>query len=519
MAIAMETCGVPSALQREDGKRPVWTRPADAGVRVKVYDKLYIGGEYVSSTGSDTIEVINASTEEVAGRTPEATKADIDRAVSSARNALENGPWANTTAAERGDLLQRLSKAIQARYQEFAEIISIETGCPVTSSIMTQVFSSTMVMDYYGTLAADYPFEEQRAGVMGPVLVRQEPVGVVGAIIPWNVPLFVTALKISPALAAGCTVVLKPSPETALDSYLLAEVLEEVGLPAGVINIVPTGRTNSEHLVTHQGVDKISFTGSGAVGRRIAMLCGQDLRRVTLELGGKSAAVVLEDANLDESLTHVVNNGLMNNGQACIAQTRILAPASRYDEVVEALAAKVAALKVGSALDATTELGPLVADRQRERVLGYIEKGKEQGARVATGGGRPDDQERGWFVSPTVFADVTNDMTIAQEEIFGPVLSVIKYDSPDDAVKIANDTVYGLSGAVYGADIEQAVSVARRLRTGTVAVNNMSPMDFSAPFGGFKTSGLGRELGPEGLKAFVEYKTITLPHGGIQIGA
>jgi aldehyde dehydrogenase (NAD+) len=243
-------------------------------------------------------------------------------------------------------------------------------------------------------------------------------------------------------------------------------------------------------------------------------LCGQDLRRVTLELGGKSAAVVLEDANLDESLTHVVNNGLMNNGQACIAQTRILAPASRYDEVVDALAAKVAALKVGSALDSTTELGPLVADRQRSRVLGYIEKGKEQGAKVATGGGRPDDQDRGWFVSPTVFANVTNDMTIAQEEIFGPVLSVIKYDSPDDAVKIANDTVYGLSGAVYGADTEQAVSVARRLRTGTVAVNNMSPMDFAAPFGGFKTSGLGRELGPEGLKAFVEYKTITLPHGG-----
>jgi betaine-aldehyde dehydrogenase len=371
-----------------------------------------------------------------------------------------------------------------------------------------------MVLDYYGTLAADYPFEEKRQGVMGPVLVRQEPVGVVGAIIPWNVPLFVTALKLAPALAAGCTVVLKPSPETALDSYLLAEVAEEIGLPAGVLNIVPAGRENSEHLVTHSGVDKISFTGSGAVGRRIAALCGQDLRRVTLELGGKSAAVVLEDANLDESLTHVVNNGLMNNGQACIAQTRILAPASRYDEVVDALAAKVAALKVGSALDSTTELGPLVADRQRSRVLGYIEKGKEQGAKVATGGGRPDDQDRGWFVSPTVFANVTNDMTIAQEEIFGPVLSVIKYDSPDDAVKIANDTVYGLSGAVYGADTEQAVSVARRLRTGTVAVNNMSPMDFAAPFGGFKTSGLGRELGPEGLKAFVEYKTITLPHGG-----
>ncbi len=480
---------------------------------MKVYDKLFIGGEFVAPLGTQTIDVINASTEEIAGRAPEATVADIDRAVESARQAFDNGPWARSTPLERAELLQQLSKAIQARYQEFAEVISTETGCPVTSSIMTQVFSSTMVFDYYGGLVTEFPFEEQRKGVMGPVLVRREAVGVVGAIVPWNVPLFVSALKLAPALAAGCTVVLKPSPETALDAYLLAEVAQEIGIPAGVLNIVTAGREVSEHLVTHPGVDKISFTGSGAAGRHIAALCAQDLRRVTLELGGKSAAVVLEDADLDASLTHVVNNGLMNNGQACIAQTRILAPRSRYNEVVDALAAKVGALKVGSALDTATELGPLVADRQRERVLGYIEKGKAQGARVATGGGCPDDQDRGWFVSPTVFADVTNDMTIAQEEIFGPVLSVIQYDGPDDAVRIANDTTYGLSGAVYGADVEQATGIARRLRTGTVAVNNMSPMDFAAPFGGFKQSGLGRELGPEGLQAFLEYKTITLPNG------
>jgi betaine-aldehyde dehydrogenase len=486
---------------------------------VLVYDKLFIGGELVSPLGTDTIEVINASTEEVAGRTPEATTGDIDRAVAAARQAFDSGPWAKTSPLERAEMLQQLSKGIQARYQEFAEVISTETGCPVTSSVMMQVFAATMVMDYYGGMGADFPFEESRQGVMGPVLVRREPVGVVGAIVPWNVPLFVTALKLAPALIAGCTVVLKPSPETALDAYLLAEVATEIGLPAGVLNIVTAGREISEHLVTHPGVDKISFTGSGAAGRHIAALCAQDLRRVTLELGGKSAAVVLEDADLDTSLGHIVSNGLMNNGQACIAQTRILAPKSRYNDVVEALAAKVGALKVGSALDAGTEIGPLVANRQRDRVLGYIEKGKQQGARVVTGGGRPADQDRGWFVSPTVFADVDNHMTIAEEEIFGPVLSVISYDGPDDAVRIANDTTYGLSGAVYGEDVTAATDVARRLRTGTVAVNNMSPMDFAAPFGGFKQSGLGRELGPEGLQAYLEYKTITLPHAGPVVGA
>jgi aldehyde dehydrogenase (NAD+) len=486
---------------------------------VQVYDKLFIGGELVAPLGTDTIEVINASTEEVAGRAPEATTGDIDRAVAAAREAFDNGPWARTSALERAELLQQLSKGIQARYQEFAEVISTETGCPVSSSIMMQVFAATMVMDYYGGMGAEFPFEEERKGVMGPVLVRREPVGVVGAIVPWNVPLFVTALKLAPALIAGCTVVLKPSPETALDSYLLAEVATEIGLPAGVLNIVTAGRETSQHLVTHPGVDKISFTGSGAAGRHIAALCAQDLRRVTLELGGKSAAVVLEDADLDTSLGHIVSNGLMNNGQACIAQTRILAPKSRYNDVVEALAAKVSALKVGSALDAETQIGPLVANRQRDRVLGYIEKGKEAGARVVTGGGRPADQDRGWFVSPTVFADVDNHMIIAEEEIFGPVLSVIQYDGPDDAVRIANDTTYGLSGAVYGENVDLATDVARRLRTGTVAVNNMSPMDFAAPFGGFKQSGLGRELGPEGLQAYLEYKTITLPNSAPAVGA
>ena len=486
---------------------------------MQVYDKLFIGGEYVAPSGSVTLDVLNASTEEVAGTAPEATTGDIDRAVAAARAAFDEGPWSRMTGSERGEFLAQLSKAIQARFQEYAEVISTETGCPVTSSVMTQIFSSTMVLDYYAGLAGSYQFEERRQGVLSPVLVRQEPVGVVGAIVPWNVPLFIMALKLGPALAAGCTVVLKPAPETALDAYLFADVLQEIGLPPGVVNIVTAGREVSEHLVTHPGVDKISFTGSGVVGRHIAELCARDLRRVTLELGGKSAAIVLEDANLDESLGHIMANGLMNNGQACIAQTRILAPKARYSEVVDALAAKVGALKVGDALDAATEIGPLVAERQRTRVLGYIEKGKAEGARVVTGGGRPAAQPRGWFVEPTVFADVDNKMTIAQEEIFGPVLSVISYDGLDDAVRTANDTTYGLSGAVYGTDVDTATDVARRLRTGTVAVNNMSPMDFAAPFGGFKQSGLGRELGPEGLQAFLEYKTITLPSDAPAMGA
>jgi betaine-aldehyde dehydrogenase len=475
-------------------------------------DKLYIGGEWVEPASTDTIGVISPLTEEVIATVPEASNDDVDRAVGAARRAFDSGPWPLMSPNERADVMAQVSALIQARHEEFARTISEEMGSPISFSVMGQVFASTMVLDYYTNLAREFTFEEFRQGALGPVLVHREPVGVAGCIVPWNVPLFTIMLKLGPAMASGSTVVLKPAPETPLDAFLLAEVLEEVGLPPGVINIVPAGREVGEHLVTHPDVDKIGFTGSSAAGRRIAALCGAQLKRCTLELGGKSAAIILDDADLATSIPALLPNAIMNNGQACIAQTRILASRSRYDDVVEALSSAMAATKVGPPLDPETGIGPLVAERQRDRVEGYIAKGKEEGARVVVGGGRPAGFETGWFVEPTVFADVDNKMTIAQEEIFGPVLAVIPYDSPDDAVRIANDSDYGLAGSVWTSDVDAGLEIARRVRTGTYGVNGSS-MNFAAPFGGFKQSGIGRELGPEGLEEYLEFKGINMPAG------
>jgi aldehyde dehydrogenase (NAD+) len=330
---------------------------------------------------------------------------------------------------------------------------------------------------------------------------------VVAAIVPWNVPLFEAMIKLAPALIAGNTVVLKPAPETPLSAQAFGQILLDAGLPPGVVNIVPAGREVGEHLVTHPGVDKVSFTGSTAAGRQIAGLCGQLLRPVTLELGGKSAAIILPEVDLADTMAKLVPAGVMNNGQACVAQTRILAQRDRYAEVVDAVTEAVGALKVGSALDPETEIGPLVAERQRERVLGYMDIGRSEGAKVTVGGGRPGGLDKGWFVEPTVFADATNDMRIAQEEIFGPVLTVIPYDDVEDAVRIANDSEYGLSGSVWGSDHEAAAEIGRRIRSGTVNINTFT-MDMCSPFGGFKASGLGRELGPEGLEAFLQTQTV-----------
>jgi len=361
-------------------------------------------------------------------------------------------------------------------------------------------------------LARTDPFEELRQGVLGQALVRREPIGVVGAIVPWNVPLFTTIAKLAPSLAAGCTVVLKPSPETPLDAIILAEALIEIGLPAGVVNILPAGREVGEYLVTHPGIDKVSFTGSTAAGKRIASLCGERLRRCSLELGGKSAAIILEDADLESTITGLLPAAMMNNGEACVAQTRILAPRARYSEVVEALCAKVGALPVGDPLDPATEVGPLAAGRQRDRVEKYIALGQEEGAKIAIGGGRPSGLDKGWYVEPTVFVDVDNQMRIAQEEIFGPVVCVIPYDGADDAVSIANDSDYGLSGSVWTADPDRGLDIARQVRTGTYTINGFT-LDFATPFGGFKQSGIGREFGPEGLELFLEFKSVNLPAG------
>ncbi len=475
-----------------------------------VHDRLFIGGDWVEPEGTGTIEVRSPATQEPVGRVPEASTADVDRAVAAARRACDEGPWPHLPPTERAAVLGAISAGIVARSDELARLISEENGSPVSWSIMGQVFSATMVADYYVGLAAEYPFREERSGLLGSSLVRKLPVGVAAAIVPWNVPLFISLLKLAPAMVAGCPVVLKPAPETPLDAFVLAEIAAEAGLPAGVLNVVPAGREVGEHLVTSEGVDKVSFTGSTAAGRRIAGLCGERLRRVTLELGGKSAAIVLDDADLDHVVANLLPAAMMNNGQACVAQSRVLVSRNRERELVDALSEAAAKLTVGDPLDAATEIGPLVAERQRDRVEGYIAAGREEGARVTVGGGRPGGLDSGWYVEPTVFAGVDNSMRIAREEIFGPVVSVIAYDDVDDAVAIANDSPYGLSGSVYGADVEAAAEIAGRVRTGTSTVNGFM-LEFGSPFGGFKASGLGRELGPEGLEAYLELQSISLP--------
>jgi betaine-aldehyde dehydrogenase len=476
------------------------------------FDKFYIGGKWVEPTGTETLDVFSPATEELVGQVPVSTTADIDAAVQAARDALDLGPWRNTTPDERADIIQAVSLGIMARMDEFATLITNQNGAPFVFSQMGQVYAATAILDQFATVVREYPFEQTRSGLLGNAIVRREPVGVCAGIIPWNVPLFITALKLGPALASGSTIVLKPAPETPLDSYLLAEVLEEAGVPAGVVNIVAADREVGEHLVRHPDVDKISFTGSTAAGRKIGAIAGEQLKRVTLELGGKSAAIILDDADLDTHLPTLMQFALMNNGQACVAQTRILASRNRYEEVKDALAEQVSTFQAGDPLDPATQLGPLVAKRQQDRVLGYIEKGRAEGANVVVGGGIPAGFDKGWFVEATLFSEVDNSMTIAQEEIFGPVLSLIPYDTEEDAVAIAHDSDYGLSGSVYTADVEKGIDIARRVRTGTYAVNNMG-MDFGSPFGGMKSSGVGRELGPEGLEAFLEDKSILLPSG------
>lgn len=479
---------------------------------MQTHGRLFIGGEWVSPATSATFDVISPHSEELVARVPEAREADVDRAVAAARAAFDEGPWPRMKPSERAAAMGRLLAALQARSADLATTITTEMGSPISFSHVAQVGASLMVFDYYARLAAEYAFEEVRPGMLGPALVRREPVGVAVGIVPWNVPLFISMLKLGPALASGSTVILKPSPETPLDAILLADAVLDAGLPKGVVSILPAGREVGEYLVRHPRIDKVSFTGSTAAGRRIASICGEQLKRVTLELGGKSAAILLDDADLNVTIPALLPNAMMNSGQACVAQTRILASRRRYDEVVEALVATLAKMQVGDPMDPATFCGPLVAARQRERVESYIAIGKKEGAKIVVGGGRPAHLTKGWYVEPTIFAGVDNSMTIAREEIFGPVVAVIPYDDVDDAVRIANDSDYGLSGSVWCADVDQGLDIARRVRTGTYTVNGFA-MEWSAPFGGFKCSGIGRELGPEGLSAYLESKTINLPMG------
>ncbi len=478
------------------------------------YKELYVGGAWTAPASDRRIPVVSPHSGQPIGSTPEATEQDVDRAVEAARRAFDHGPWPRTDPAERLAAVRRFADAYIARMEELAELICTEMGAPLWFSHVGQVGATAMALEAFLAAGAAYPWEERRTGSMGsPVVVRREPAGVVGVITPWNVPHFVTIAKLVPALLAGCTVVLKPAPEAPASGLVLGEILDQAGLPEGVVSVLPAGREVGEHLVRHPGVDKIAFTGSTAAGRRIAGLCGNDLRRVTLELGGKSAAIVLDDADAGQVAAGLQMASLMNSGQACIAQSRILAPRDRYDEVVDAIAAMVGGVSVGDPMDMGNYVGPMVARRQQERVASYIQLGQDEGARLVVGGpGMPDGLDTGWYVRPTLFAGVDNGMRIAREEIFGPVLCVIPYADEDDAVRIANDSDYGLAGTVWTSDVEHGVDVARRVRTGTLGINQYL-LDFNSPFGGFKASGIGREFGPEGIDAYVELKSIALPLG------
>lgn len=480
------------------------TNTAPQGLRS--YTKLFIGGRWVEPSSDKVIEVVSPSTEEVLATVPEAQEADMDAAVEAARRAFDEGPWPRMTPAERAEVLVRVSKEVEARVPAMAEAFTAEIGAPTAVS---QAFHQNAI-DMWGdaaTLHERFSFEEERTWEGGHGRLVRDPVGVVATIIPWNGPVATASLKIGPALAAGCTVVLKPAPEGPVSIMMLAEALEAADLPEGVISVLPAGREVGEHLVGHPGVDKVAFTGSTAAGRRIMSICGERIARVTLELGGKSAGIIADDIPLGQVLPSLTFAGIISSGQVCAAITRILVPRERQQELLAALVPAYQGVKVGDPSDPETALGPLAAERQRKRVLDYIEIGKAEGARLVTGGGRPEGLDRGWYVEPTIFADVRNDMRIAQEEIFGPVVCVIPFDSLDEAVAIANDSQYGLSGAVYATDEKLAESIARRIRTGQVSINSWG-MCVVQPFGGYKQSGLGREGNVEGLGAYLETKLI-----------
>ncbi|SEJ52838.1 aldehyde dehydrogenase (NAD+) [Deinococcus reticulitermitis] len=494
---------------------PEPSRPQDSAAppptpALHVRDRFYIGGAWVEPLGTNTLDVVNSATEEVMGRIPAGTPADAEAAIRAARTAFD--AWSRTDREERAALLDRISQGLSRRQAELAVLVAQEVGTPFFPSNLIQVGLPAITFASMAEELRAYPFEERLASS----LIVREPVGVVGAITPWNYPLHQIAAKVAPALAAGCTVVLKPSEVAPLNAFILAEIMDEAGVPAGVFNLVTgTGPVVGEVLAAHPDVDMVSFTGSTAAGKRVSELAARTVKRVALELGGKSPYVILDDADLTgEALVQAVASGVsgcyLNSGQTCSALTRMLVPRSRLPEVEAVVRGVVSQVRVGDPLAPGTSLGPLVSDVQRERVRGYIRKGIEEGAKLLIGGpDAPEGLERGYYVRPTVFSEVTPDMTIAREEIFGPVLVIQPYEDEEDAVRIANDTEYGLAGGVWSSDQDRALRVARRLRTGQVSVNGgaFNPV---APFGGYKQSGNGREFGRLGLEEFLEIKAIQL---------
>ena len=478
-------------------------------VHIKHPDRLFIGGQWVTPSSSAQIELVSPVTEQVFGRVAEAQEADMDAAVVAARKAFDQGPWPRLTPSERGEYLRKMSKALEARVPELAAAWAEQIGGLKVMSVPMHM-GGVMQYAFYGDLADRYPFEvRQPSSIGGTAVLVREPVGVVAAIAPWNAPFMIMTTKVAPALLAGCTVIMKPSPETPLEAYILAEVAEEVGLPPGVVNLVPSHREAADYLVRNHGVDKVGFTGSTAAGRRIASVCGERIARVTLELGGKSAAIIMDD--YDTGLLAKILTGTITalSGQVCATLSRAIVPRHRHDELAEAIVEEMKQVRIGDPADPTTMMGPVAMKRQLERVQGYIAKGEEQGATLATGGKRPSHMNRGYYIEPTLFTNVDNSMTIAQEEIFGPVLSLIPCDDEEDAIRIANDSIYGLNGAVFTHDKDKAYDVARRMRTGAIGQGGLK-MDFALPFGGFKQSGLGREGGEEGVRPYLETKTILL---------
>ncbi|CAA9272524.1 MAG: Aldehyde dehydrogenase [uncultured Arthrobacter sp.] len=471
--------------------------------------ELFINNEFVPNSTGEYVEVVDPATEKVFGRAAVASVADVDKAVAAARAAFDHGPWPRMTMQERAEILNRWTDELDKDVEAVTRLLVQETGIPVGQS---QGGANTMqgITRYYTSLAADFPLVEERKGFTATASIEKVPVGVVAAIIPWNSPLGLAAFKLPQAMLAGCTVVMKPSEDTPLSAGYLGDAAVRAGIPEGVLNIVPALPEASAHLVSHPGVDKVSFTGSTAVGRSIAAGAAPTLKQLTLELGGKSAAVVLDDAPLDRLVYTMVPGVTNNNGAMCTVPSRLIVPAARHDEIVGALAEAFGTLKVGDPNAADTQVGPMITQRHYERVLEFLKSAEQEGGSFAVGGGKAPGLDEGYYVSPTIITGVKSSARVAQEEIFGPVLTVLTYETEEEAIALANDTEYGLNGAVFSADVDHALSVARRLDAGTVSINNGITIDITVPFGGFKQSGYGRELGPEGLDGYFHTKSVFL---------